>query len=100
MKAIIILLIALLHPAIAQDNFSPTEFDPGAIWQNPAIQVNPVLNPQDDFRDHHILPTILNPAMMVKAGNMMAGQENDIWTQNALAWLENNSTENSSMFFA
>ena len=69
MKTIIILIIALLQPVLAQDNSSPIEFDPGAIWANPDIQVNPVPDPQDDYSDHHIYPMILNPGGMIKAVN-------------------------------
>ena len=94
MKAIIILIIALLHPVLAQDNSSPIEFDPGAI----GFTNDPI--PSGDYSDHHIYPMILNPGGMIKAIQPTdISIQNDAWMINALAWL-NNSSENSSLFYA
>jgi hypothetical protein len=90
----------LLSPVLAQDNVSPIAFDPGAIWMNPDIVVNPAPNPQDTYEDHHIYPMVLNPGGMIKAVNPVdVSTQNDAWMINALAWL-NNSSENSSLFYA
>jgi hypothetical protein len=86
---IFFLLSCLIYPALAQDdNSSPIEFDPGVIWMNPE-ELQPI--PGDDYSDHHILPMTLDPRVMVKASNMLDGENNDIWWQETVAWLENDT---------
>ena len=93
MKLLIAFLV-LIAPVLAQDNSSPRIFDDG-----PIVFVNDPI-PDGPYVDHEILPIVLNPGGIIKAlapGDLSI--QNDAWMINVLAWM-NNSTENSSLFYA
>jgi hypothetical protein len=87
MKILItVLIIALLHPVLAQDNSSPIDFDPGAI----AFTNDPIL-PVSDHADKDVYPVIPDMRIMSTA-SYDVGNTYDGWMNGALTWLGMNTS--------
>ena len=84
MGRLIWILLLLVSPVLAQDTYNgtPIIIDPGAIWANP-----------DDISVHESRPLTLNPAVMLKAGNLLAWQEQDVWQAITAGPFLNNSSD-------
>ena len=73
-----------LYPALAQDNSSPIDFDPGAV-----VFVNDPILPVSDHADKDIYPVILDVRVMGPASYDL-GAECDASIATLAAWLNLN----------
>lgn len=82
----LIILMLCLYPALAQDNSSPIDFDPGAV-----VFVNDPILPVSDHADKDIYPVIPDMRIMSTA-SYDVGNTYDGWMNGALPWLGMNTS--------
>jgi hypothetical protein len=82
----LLVVLMLIAPVLAQDNFSPIDFDPGAI-----VFVNDPILPASDHTDKDIYPVVPDMRIMTTA-SYDVGNVYDGWMSGALTWLGMNAS--------